>query len=75
MCALSLLLAVSHQVGAAGPFDHADRFEPLKHLMISDEHNKRMGEAKGEFVGGAQRVLHALSLTGCRGLSRAWNVQ
>jgi len=38
-------------VGAAGPFDHADRFEPLKHLMISDEHNKRMGEAKGGYPG------------------------
>eukprot|EP00656_Telonema_subtile_P052220 TRINITY_DN7217_c0_g1_i3.p1 TRINITY_DN7217_c0_g1~~TRINITY_DN7217_c0_g1_i3.p1 ORF type:complete len:526 (-),score=75.98 TRINITY_DN7217_c0_g1_i3:197-1774(-) len=34
---------------SAGPFDHADRFGPLKHLMISDEHNKRMGEAKGDY--------------------------
>ena len=32
------------QEGSA-PFDRADRFEPLKHLMISDEHNKRMGES------------------------------
>jgi len=29
-------------------FDRADRFEPLKHLMISDEHNKRMGERASE---------------------------
>lgn len=35
--------------GWAAPFDHADRFEPLKHLMISDEHNKRMGETAHDY--------------------------
>lgn len=35
--------------GWAAPFDHADRFEPLKHLMISDEHNKRMGESANDY--------------------------
>lgn len=32
-----------------GPFDRSDRFEPLKHLMISDEHNKRMGESANDY--------------------------
>merc|ERR1711934_517074 len=37
--------------GWVAPFDRSDRFEPLKHLMISDEHNKRMGESAQDFPG------------------------
>jgi len=35
--------------GHAGPFDHADRFEPLNHLMISEEHNRKMRGGVGSY--------------------------